>query len=573
MALTNRKLVLRRLLFFVLLLQITLAFARTPKGTPCGWEQMRQPHKTSFSSKSTSFSCSPEDLYDSVYIDTSAHFRIYYTLAGPHKLPFSNADSIQNYIKLISNELEKAYQRQNEENNMLPPLGMNQSYHYQRSDFPEKYPVELIDISLLRNSTELFGGICRYCYGLTIPEDTHNTGRSTLILENDYLFQSINPETAEIPTAGSSCTYPLSSDTLFSSDHTLNYALNPQEALIPTIHHELYHAAQLRYQDFREQYHIWFEASAVAAEIQGAPSSQDYLQYLPSVLENTRIAVDDYSGTRAYGQGAFSWWLQQKFGSAKEEEIWSLLQDYQSEDILYILNQSFIDNDTLNFPLIWHLYAQERIAAQYNNDNYHFPENWNIHPHNAQWPAPRQRSYSEIEQNDLDALNLAPYSYQFYKYSFPGDSIQNAENTALASGWLASCLYLKDQNFYSSNIDSSYIPSCPGLSTANSDSLWLLLSYTASEYSSSLPKHIEYAAWPNPGRGEAVCFHAPQYPQTISFFSSDGYLFANFTATTSNDCWIPQSSNNKALAPGMYYYQFHGRGQIYRWIYLGNSTP
>lgn len=351
--------------------------------------------------------CTPETFYDSVEIRTTEHFRILYTRSGPHA-PVGAADYPQGnlpYIDTLAHWLEKAWHLHVDSAKMKAPQGPSMTHHYQDTRYPDLYPVEVIDLGLLRDGWDILGGPCEGCYGLTLPEDSDHK-KSSLLIDNDFLYQRSSDRTITWSEPGEFCQYTESKHPIISyyQDQSINYAEQWSLGLQITAIHELYHGCQLRYQDYNVQYHIWFEASAVGVEDLGAPDVNDYYQYLPTVLEDTRTNLLDYNDViRPYGQSIFFHYLSSRLGFGFDRYIWESLQKAPTTLLETHLTQ--FTQHHLDEPLgeTFHDYARKTLrcgsrAQQVPTDSIWYPDL-------PEWPE------VAVLDHIKDTLILEPYSF------------------------------------------------------------------------------------------------------------------------------------------------------------------
>lgn len=281
--------------------------------------------------------CLADYYYDDVFVDTTSHFRIFYTLTGPH------AVSGEAYIDTLKVWLEKAWILHTDSLKMEAPQGPSMSYHYQDSRYPNKYPVEVIDLGMVR------GGSCEGCYGLTLP-DNENTRLSTLLMENDFMYAPYWAPTAQ----WNGCNYRQANTPITSAIQgvQINYSEQWNLALRVTTAHELYHGVQLRYQDYMDHYHFWFESSAVGIEELAAPDLNDYLQYLPTSFSNPGNSLLDSSvGSLAvYSQAPLHHYFRHRLGLAFDVKIWERLSQNPQRGIAYIMDDEVKSKGLSGFP-------------------------------------------------------------------------------------------------------------------------------------------------------------------------------------------------------------------------------
>ena len=315
------------------------ALLGSPIFAKCGFSQMihhlTNPLATRQLPTAAITTCQPEQLYDSskVQVHLTPHFRIYFTLSGPHAV----ADSL---LDTLAFWLEKAYERQTLSLGLKPPLPTVQTHHYQRSDSPHLYPVEIIEMTLLRDTEKILGGPCYSCYGLTYAAGDSPPDASQLFIDNDFLYPSASAPSVDRP--GQNCSYAQPNTPITSNG--VDYFQKPSTALQVTATHELYHASQIRYLDYRVYSTFWFEASATGNEEMGAPHINDYWQYLPSIFQYPPAPVTRNYGLYPYGQSTLFLYLYATQGPTFDTHIW----------------ESFAQHPEQDFPLQWQRVAQKQ---------------------------------------------------------------------------------------------------------------------------------------------------------------------------------------------------------------------
>lgn len=227
--------------------------------------------------------CTADDYYDSVYVRKTEHFQIFYTLDGPHQ-------TTEAFIDSLVVDAEYAWNFHKFKMGLLPPKGEKIAFHYQQPVDDELYPIEVIDVDLLRNSIAISGGPCNGCFGLTF-QTSDELGRSELVIDNDFLYtRRYGGPQDTIKVNGKTCTYKVADQELRNDAHDYSYADHWEKALRVTAIHEIYHGFQLRYFDlnsyFSKHYSIplWFEASASGVEELAAPDIDDYVSYLKTMI-------------------------------------------------------------------------------------------------------------------------------------------------------------------------------------------------------------------------------------------------------------------------------------------------
>lgn len=473
--------------------------------------------------------CNASDLYDSVYVDTTAHFRIFYTTTGPHAVagPSSYTHySTPTYINTLAHWLETAYTLHTKTIGMQAPRGPKQTIHYQDSRFPEKYPVEVIDLSLLRNTWTTLGGPCSGCYGLTLPVDEDHS-QSVLLIENDFLYQdATDPLTTWTKKDGGTCTFTESAKPITTTINgkRVDYSEQWYTALKVTAFHELYHACQLRYADYNDQYHFWWEASATGTEEIGAPEINDYLQYLYPIFNSPRISLFDYTKDdqmRPYGQGIFYQYLVHRFGIQFDPEIWSALQKSPFTSISTHFDTFAKNHGESGLPTLFHDYARHLVYAGDRADEIPVDSLWADDL--PDWPTLSSYIFSSAKfPTDSFGFQLFDGSTNALNYT-PGQQSQLIKSVLTING-------------------TDYVI----VSSGNQPN-------TSGESTSSIPA----LAFPNPWRAKSdLCFQLGGNSRDIEIRDANGNEITQIPRDTSlTKTCINGKVHGNWLAPGRYYWR------------------
>jgi len=514
--------------------------------------------------------CTPDDFHDSVYTDTTENFRIYYTLTGPHRIRDWESGTASSYLAQIKNDLEEAWSLHTGLLGMRNPQGLESSYHFEQTSFSDKYPVEVVDLSLMREGWRFFaGGYCQGCYGVTLPDITLNTGKSTLLLENDFVYRGAGGDTVQyLLPDNSTCNYIESSDTLFSEDRTINYYENWLPALQPTVFHELYHGVQISYRDFRDFglfVPFWFEASATGVEAFAVPQSQDYFQYLSATLTNTDISLTNTSGTRAYGQAPFYLFLNHHLGTDFDHTFWQRISTSEADPISWTL-RSMVEGD-YNWPLdsLFHQYALELLFSGQPESPWEF-----IHPHQPDWPLVKTVSGSElVPYSGATDLDLDYLSWRVYDFRSEGDPL-----TAFSLAELLNTPGYKLSALQKTGMDWTITP-IQSRDDISSSTDYIVVSngqvYDEVDYALE-NEDLYRGAFPNPVRpADQLCFSAGNNSQLpkIRLFSTGGEIVRTFERPGAHTrCFRPENASGRPLAGGVYYYQFADENKLRKLIVL-----
>jgi hypothetical protein len=191
---------------------------------------------------------------------------------------------------------------------------------YFAGSIPGKFNVDVANIDELLQSP---GISWDETYGATFPPTSLGGGKyysANLILENDFLYNSrLDHSTGNV-----------TGDTLkvFSQGAPLhNYNREWDAGLAVTIAHEFYHAVQIQYTPTVRPQHAWYELGGVAMEERLAGTINDYLSYLPAVLNaKAPVSLLQAGGTANYGNGIFHLFLSSRLGNAFDVAVWEQLR-------------------------------------------------------------------------------------------------------------------------------------------------------------------------------------------------------------------------------------------------------
>jgi hypothetical protein len=529
-------------IFFFLLLLATIAQA----ASPCGFSRLRDYLKNPLAGRSVALSsttCQAEALYDSVFVHTTSHFRIYYAQTGPHKvLGASAATGRPAYVDTLAKALEAAWKNHTEALGMRPPKPMARTTHYQRSDYPELYPVEIIELTLLRNTDYIMGGPCQGCYGLSYPGDASDPEATELLIDNDFLYASDTD--TEIEVQGGTCSYTNAETPLVSNG--VDYHAQWPKALRVTANHELYHGVQLRYLDFRKHDSFWFEASATGVEEIGASDVNDYWQYLDAVFSQPGTPVTANRSLLPYGQATLYLFLHSALGPLFDAALWQGFSDYPSQSFPAQLER-VASALGLDAETVFHAYA---TAMFFSGSRSQYDAQTSFAADRASWPSWSVHSFTS-------SVSLESASFDYIRQ--PTGKISSMENFSgkaslvqwNKSGGQSARLYALENA-----LDSS------AALAATSDSSVLVISSLLQSNTQDNAAATPLRAWPNPWNGDAsACFGPlPATARGIEIRSADGLLLVRLPRSDENICWDGRIQGKK-IAPGVLHWRVlpHGK--------------
>ena len=484
--------------------------------------------------------CHDNDLYGSVLTQTTEHFEIFYTLDGPHK-------TTQEYIDSLSKHLEFAWNFHVKKLGMLPPLGPSSSYHYQQDVLPGLYPIEVIDIALLRNSTSLLNGACHGCFGLTLPFDST---QSEVLIDNDFRYAPENFQTTDSVTYnGKRCPYPTASQELHNSAHHYSYVKEWNQGLRVTTAHELFHAVQLRYLDLTSFSIVpfWFEASATGIEEIVIPDVDDYFSYLRKFTESTGISLNNMSSD--YGAGLLFIYLYNHVGKNTAKFIWESYATKPAEPFQYHLTK-YANKNKLSADSLFHDFAI-RLSFTGNKASLVDSSFW-IDQDQPHWPE-----FKAVKATDhFEVYPLDELAYRFYANGKPELSKFTGRASAISiTDNRYRIRFLPNTN----SIDSVYIESV----TASTDSIiWIFSRFTETDRIPTILKDSTLRAFPTPWRHGKLCFMPlPLDKDYIEIRNRRGNLIEKIKYDNYMHC-LDESEVKSLLVPGVYRFRIGNSGKL-----------
>lgn len=536
---------------FFLFLLLAMASFSTAERHSCGTEKLME-HQRQIKSglvaksmaRSSLTSCSEDSYYNKVSTLLTTHFIIYYTLEGPH----ATTTVFLDYLALY---LEKAWTMHTSFLGMRPPKGMKHSYHYEQKNETGLYPVEVIDIDLIRNANSLMGGPCHGCFGLTYPGDETDPEASVLMIDNDFKYTpEYNSDKGFITDLnGKECSYPIASKSLYNQSLVpYSYADFPEKAIEVTCFHELYHAAQIRYVSFIDYPSFWFEASAVGVEEIGAPSVNDYWAYLTDFFKSTGTPLTSLN--QDYGAGVLYLYLYKQNGPRFDASIWEAYSKNPEKPFDQILASQWIKKE-LNPDSSFHDFAKQLFFSG-QRSSYMTNESW-VHEDAAWWPEIRVHQAVEDKKKSLSPL---AYDYLVVNSFIPDLTYFKGQAS----------LILWDKTKERATVeplqksDDLYLYAT---AISNSDSAILVLSRLQENTNAFIPSSAKpLRSYPNPWKGSTpLCFSPlPQNQSFIEIRNRIGNLVSRVKTNSVTHCidddWV---KNN--MAPGLYHFRVGSHGK------------
>jgi len=480
---------------FILLTFATVLFSQSlgAEGIRCGTLQFMENSKNKARKFLSKPGCVPEDYYGKVdsVITKDRHFIIYYTDA-PQK-----AHSIRtpDYIDSLAKYLEQAYKLYKDSLGMNSISGASKTHHYQKTVPLGLYPVEVIDIGLLRGHEGEF-----LVFGMTFPTDQRAT---QIAIENDFLY-------------GANCQGSLSTES-FTSFINGNYS-EPDKwhlALKVTAFHELYHSFQMAQTDITENNSSWAEASATGVEEIGAPEVNDYISYLPNVFRNPEKPMGSSdSSDGGYGYSVLYLFLFSELGSRFDSAIWNYFSKYPKTNF-YVQLARLAASRGIDADSLFHEFASRVFYSGKRADFSPEPLFWDKGDM-LLWPA------WKVKQNAPSAL--------------PAGAIDFIMKTTEEFPRTDTVTKISFINYGDSSV-------------------WVLSRLLEKEFVPPTPRG-ELAAYPNPWNPtrhpKEVRFKVPENVNKVEIRSANGALLERIEVNSENQfIWRPK----KIPAPGILYYR------------------
>ena len=490
--------------------------------------------------------CSVESYYDSVYTRTTPHFQIFYTLKGPHA-------TTRAYIDSLAAQLEKSWSFHVEKNQMQPPLGMDTTVHFLRPVQSGLYPVEVLELNLVRNPKSIYGGtgFCDECFAVTTFKSRKDWQKSELLIENDFIVvDRSSPSYASLDVNGKKCSYWESTKEITNTYQNYSYAKKWNNAIRVTVFHELYHAIQVRYLNPFEHLNFWYEASATGMEELGAPDINDYFRYIPTFLGATGNPMD--ASNTQYGASLFFLYLYNHVAHSFDKSLW----------------EAFSKNPEKEF---WQQYSQV-LEARKESPQDHFQSfaeklffsgSKTAAADTSLWISKDQPKWSDAPYKiafDGFVPDSSTFAYNYYASGFPNLSNYSGK---------ASVILFKNGHARIRNI--SDIASLDSIRTEcfQADSLFWIFSRFASP--STLPDHSikkDLRAYPSPWRQGSLCFSPlPQEKNFVEIRNRRGELVHREKYSSETLC-LDENFIKSKMVPGVYRYRAGSSGKTKDFIII-----
>ncbi len=402
-----------------------------------------------------------------------------------------------------------------------------------------KYNVDIGDIQGMEGSPKSYGVTFK---PVAIVKNRVVTGyySARMLIDNDFLYNATLNDTGMV-----------SGTPIVNEVTRINYNNEWDKGLAVTIAHEYYHAIQLKYTPtVPGGFHSWYELGAVAMEERLAPTVDDYLSYLDSLLPRANpVSLYETGGSyQNYANGIFHIFLSHKLGKAFDVLLWQTLgqNGNQLPAALVTLTGSEARWDSL-----YAAYAASLAIAGLPGSA---ASPLAFSPDFPLWPRPH---FDTVGASGA-AYSVRPLTYRLIAPA--GAVVTQAYYPGIPGAWRVS---RTGTEFPSQYMGDSLAPVTPNgtiaLAVANSS--------FASTRALTLKRGAAgtaVSAFPNPASRASTQIHffTPTSGSTapLSVVSESGRLVATLTAdpTGSYWKWNFRDLENRVLPPGIYHYRTTG---------------
>ncbi len=481
-------------------------------------------------------SCAADYYYDSVYTRNTDHFQFFYTLNGPHA-------TTEKFVDSAAVNLEKAWTLHVSKTGMKHPVSSEYTLHYKQKVSSGLYPVEILEINMIRNIGYNLGnnyGCKNGCFGITLSTNDNNSEQTELVLDNDFFFiPQFNRSIDTLRISDSlTCTYPVATEPLVNE---ADYSIEWEKGIRVTAYHELYHAIQLRYLNLYSYRTFWFEASASGVEEIGAPDVNDYFAYLPRMFSSTGIPLDQLS--EEYGLGILYVYLYDRLGKNFDKSIWESFHKNPSKGFAEQL-QAVSKNNHLSADSLFHDFVSRLVFAGSRSSA--VDSSFWISRDQPQWPT-----FQSKEKINYTALQPLAYDY----YSMPMLDVSNFRGKATVA------LYKDGKAMLRPIVNTQTLDSVQTERNVYDSLTWIVSRYNENEV---LPEEVTdptLRAYPTPWRSGQLCFTPlPKDKQFIEIRNRRGNLVMRQSYDSRTLC-IDEMTVKQKMVPGVYRFRPGTKGK------------
>lgn len=539
----------RQLIFLAALLSFAIegfAIERTC-GTWRALQNIQELRSTSYSARTATSArdCDDSDYYSEVLQKKTTHFQIFYTLEGPHKTTAPFVDTLSLY-------LEKAWNAYVEQMKFKTPVGRDTSHHFQQKVEGGLYPVEVIDIDLVRDPIAVLGSAsgCNGCMGVTFSGRPDNS--TQLFIDNDfYATAGVRDPKETYSKDGKSCTYSKATLAIENVQHDYTYTKNWAKGIKVTTFHEFYHAIQLQYLPLsKRNFTFWYESSAAGIEEVMTPEIDDYIRYILYPASFAGKPFDQI--TDDYGGSVLFLYLYNHIDKRFDKSIWETFAKKDDMDFKDNL-QNYLKGNGLEGDSVFHDFAI-KLSFSGPRANALDSAKW-INPDEFLWP---KFSYSY----DVSFIpDTTDFTYYFHSGSIPDISNFSGKTSAI--------LYKNNRAKVFSIHSIKAIDSIAVQSNLADSTIWVMSRLGESSPIPNKKDDISLRAFPTPWRsGSPLCFSPlPQNKEFIEIRNRRGDLIFREPYQEETHC-IDEATIKEKLAPGVYRYRAGTNGKTKDFIII-----
>lgn len=488
--------------------------------------------------------CEPEAYYNKVLSKKTEHFQVFYTQEGPHATQKAFVDS-------VAVNLERAYKFHVNELGMRKPIGSTKTFHYREKVDDSLYPVEIIDVDLLRRGDSIFwSSTCGKCFGLTLPQSEYNTDTTQLFIDNDFRFVNTTGKRKSMDD-NPECTYIENSLPLTQQLTGEDFSEHWDRAIRITTFHELYHASQLRYLNMFKHMTFWFEASATGVEEIGDPDVNDYFGYVNKTFKKIGTPINYIDDDFSYGMSTLYLYLFTNVNKKFDKEVWNgFAKDPQKTFDIHLAN--YLSKKELDADSVFHDYA---VRLSFSGERS---------------KAVNSKMLIYKDEKDWATINYAKPSvfepdtsrFLFTYYAGGRPDLTNYKGEASAAIYRkgkATVIPVKTTN----TADSIY-----GTMSLADSTVWIFSRLGEGDYVETLVKDKTLKAYPTPWRGGSLCFSPlPRDKDYIEVRNRRGAIVMQERYQGTMLC-IDESQVRNKMSPGVYWFRAGNSGKAEKFIII-----
>jgi len=511
-------------------------------GNPIIWEHKQSlPNGVSARIANSSITnCDAEAYYDSLAVQEkrTEHFHVFYVLQGPHA-------TTEAYIDTLLVDLEKAWNFFILKLGYQKPVSATKTWHYQKTPAMGLMPVEVLDLTLIRDNHLVYQGFCEGCMGSTFLPDDEYEHASEIFLDNDFYY-STSTSALQSSEFNSSCTYPEADKAISNIFSGKNYALELFDGIRLTVFHEFYHALQFAYVTFFDSY--WFEASATAFEEISAPDINDYWQNVPILFASTGTPFHRVSSP--YSLSLWGLYNAKEFGDAFDKKIWERFSK-NSEKTFEAIFAEELGSQNLNPDSAFHDFATRLFFS--GNRASEVDSTWYITEDAPFWNSSPTLFSATTSHIELEAPTFAYYRLK----------LDSLPDLSLFQGKASVVTFGKKQKTEVNALDSATFTSLASQIETSENAILVLSRLRDSSTTVIANDTLPMRSYPNPWRGETpLCFAGlPEKKKFIEIRTRVGKLVKRYDYTSSHFC-IDSDEIKKHLSPGLYYFRAGSRNTM-----------